>query len=179
MKDLSSNVSILERRFAALERNHRRWLACCSAIMVASLAAVLVAFAHPLEEPETVRASRFELVDKDGVVRGEWNVGERGEPSFRLLDAASQSRYEVMLKQRDQVVVRMRDDKDHARLSWILDRGTPHMLMTDVDQKPRVQMAVALSGAPSLVFIHKDGQMSAGVGIHADGEPWSKPAGGK
>jgi hypothetical protein len=38
-----------------------------------------------------------------------------------------------------------------------------------------LQMAVAESGAPSLVCFGKDGLPQAGLGVHPDGRPWHKP----
>lgn len=164
-----------ERRLAALERRQRR-LEAVGATLLILLASALLGFTCAQDaKPEEVQARSFRLVDGTGKVRGEWTLREDGNPSFALLDADQRKRYEIVLKGDEQLFVRMRDRKDVARITHIVDGDHAHLLLTDRHQKPRVQMAVARSGAPSLVFIHKDGQMPAGLGIHANGEAWRKP----
>ncbi|TAJ15053.1 MAG: hypothetical protein EPO68_12560 [Planctomycetota bacterium] len=58
---------------------------------VALGATLLASMASP--DPVTVRASRFEMLDADGRVRGYWRMTDDGSPAFSLYDADGSARF--------------------------------------------------------------------------------------
>jgi len=169
----SRDFASLRVRIEALERQNRRLASRIASVLGLLSVSVFLACAVQSERSSVSKASAFQLVDEDGKVRGEWKLTDEGDPSFTLLDDEKRKRYEILLKRDEAVFVRMRDRNDLTRITQIVDETNhPHILLTDVSQKLRLQMAVAGSGAPSLVFFHADGQAPAGIGIHADGRPW-------
>jgi len=172
-----TDLAILHQRIDTLERRNRatelRYAAgACLALLVAFLACASQG------EGSLVQSARaFQLLDAAGEVRGEWRITDEGDPSFALLDDEQRKRFEVLLKRNEAVHLRMRDRDDQVRISQIVDGAShPHILLTDATQKLRVQMAIAGSGAPSMVFFDAEGESTAGVGIHADGRAWLRPA---
>jgi hypothetical protein len=78
----------LESRIETLEKRTRLLL---GALLVTMSLAMLGAAPSVDSENRTVRASRFELVDTEGRVRGELSFRE-GSPVFLLLDESGQDR---------------------------------------------------------------------------------------
>lgn len=78
----------LESRIETLEKRTRLLL---GALLVTTSLALLGAAPSTEGELETLRAARFELVDKAGRVRGELSLRE-GAPVFSLLDETGQDR---------------------------------------------------------------------------------------
>jgi hypothetical protein len=121
---------------------------------------------------ETLRAKGFVLVDDAGKPRAELAM-VKGHPSLALLDVDGTRRAHLSLLDGTQPSLMITDDKGANRISFMVDAmGHPHLLMADPGQKPRVHMAVSERGAGSLMFIHLDGTMPAGIGLHADGRAW-------
>lgn len=165
--DLASRVHVLERSL-------RRARIAGALGGAALLAAVLVAAGFgPTREPVT--ATEFRLVDEAGTLRGSFALDDGTHPTLSILDDKGRKRWQVLLKD-EEVYTYMRDSEGHGRITHAIDRANhPHFLMHDKGNKPRIHAAVADSGAPSLLFIHLDGTMPAGMGVHADGRAWSLP----
>ncbi|MCA8969450.1 MAG: hypothetical protein KDC95_06690 [Planctomycetes bacterium] len=181
---MQTEIARLRARLDTVERSARVYRTLSLASFVIVLMAFTIAAARqdePLTDatksrPETVRAGCFELVDGAGVKRGAWTIDDKNSTSFALFDSKGQKRFEAALKGDKEVYVFLRDNSGRGRITHVVDTGDhPHLLVHDRGNKPRVQLAVADSGAPSLIFIDDDGHQSAGVGIHADGEPWALP----
>jgi len=167
--------SDLALRVRALERSLRRARAGLLAVG-AGLLALTLAAAHPRRRAEPLTATEFRLVDEKGELRGSFGLEGGQHPTLVLLDAEGRKRWQALLKD-DEVYTYLRDANGHGRITHAVDKGThPHFLMHDKGNKPRLHAAIADSGAPSLVFIHVDGTMPAGLGVHADGRPWALPA---
>ena len=199
MNDTARLDSLL-LRVDRLERQNRRLRRTMTAALGALLVVPLAAFAvRAPQQPGPVKASRFELVDQNGKVRGELGFSEKlqpqlllkdgvekevaqlgvddyGSPQFLLMDSKYIKRVKLAINKDTETLAILADKNGYSRISMAVDGGEhPHFLMHDKGQKPRIQMAVADSGAPSLVFIHVDGMMSAGLGIHENGRPWVRP----
>jgi hypothetical protein len=159
-------------RIERLERQCRRLRSWATIVLGLLAAWVGLAAARQEVERPVHEARAFRLIDENDQVRGEWKLTDEGDPSFVLLDGNGYKRYEALLKG-ETVFVRMRDRNDRSRITQIVDDNDhPHILLTDVTQKLRMQMAIAASGAPSLVFFDAGGEAPAGIGIHPDGRPW-------
>jgi hypothetical protein len=162
-------------RVLALERSVRRTRALLAVAGVALLAVTLLA-ARPGPSRDPISATEFRLVDGKGELRGTFALDDGEHPTLMLLDRQGRKRWQALLKD-DEVYTYMRDAEGHGRITHAIDRARhPHFLMHDKGNKPRLHAAVADSGAPSVLFIHVDGTMPAGMGVHADGRGWSLPA---
>lgn len=164
----------LAHRVCALERSLRRARLACLAGGASLLAVALIA-ARPHPGADPVTASEFRLVDAKGDLRGTFALEGGEHPTLAILDPEGRKRWQVLLKD-NEVYSYMRDGEGHGRITHAIDRANhPHFLVHDKGNKPRIHMAVADSGAPSLIFIHQDGTMPSGLGVHADGRPWVLP----
>jgi len=86
----------LERRIERLEAANKRLKFALTVILVVAGTVALTAALSA--KPETVRASRFELVDGDGNVLGAWYVdGPRGS-QLDLRDSKGKNRVELWAK---------------------------------------------------------------------------------
>ncbi len=165
--------SELAVRLSVIERSLRGAHTCLALGAVCMVAALLVA-ARPAQA-DAVTATAFRLVDDKGNLRGSFLLEDNERPSLAILDSEGRKRWQVLLKD-EEVFTYLRDREGHGRITHAVDRANhPHILVHDKGNKPRIHMAVADSGAPSLIFIHQDGTMPAGVGVHADGRGWLLP----
>ncbi len=173
---MSQELAFLQKRIRSLEIRARRSRFVLLSLFAFLSLSLLISWQESKPAPKRMRASSFELVDAKGRVRGKWSFEKNRDPSFVLLDAKGRKRFEATLVDDDEVYLKMRDRKGHGRLTEVVDRaGNPQILLHDPGNKPRLQMAVAPTGASSLIFITADGEMPAGIGAHADGEPWLLP----
>ncbi len=164
------SVAVLSRRVAQLERRGRRTtLALVGMLGLGALGATVVA-----PRVEVVQAERFEVVDQEGEVRGSFGVDDVGSPRLSMKDAAGKERVAAYLKGQETYLV-LRDAKGLTRIGLSIDSGPhPHVVLTDKDQKPRAHLVLGDSGHGSLIFVHEDGRMPAGLGADRDGKPWLK-----
>lgn len=170
-------MTSIDLRLAALERAQRRSRLLVTGLCLALASLVTLGAGRP-SAADPVRASAFELVDEKGVVRGSFMLEDKQHPSLAILDAQGRKRWQILLKD-DELFSYMRDNEGRGRITHAIDRANhPHFLLHDKGNKPRIHAAIADSGAPSMMFIHQDGTMPAGLGIHADGRGWMRPEGG-
>ncbi|MEZ5965818.1 MAG: hypothetical protein R3F56_18425 [Planctomycetota bacterium] len=168
----------LALRVQVLERSLRRTRSLLL-LGVGAVAGLTLLAARPLQPAaEPVTATEFRLVDSKGNLRGSFCLLDDQHPSLALLDGEGHKRWEALVKN-GEVYTYLRDNQGHGRITQAVDVGDhPHFLMHDKGNKPRLHAAIADSGAPSLIFIHADGTMPAGLGVHADGRGWVLPAAG-
>jgi len=102
----------LEGRIQALERRTRLLL---GVLLVTATLALLGAAPSAGPEDETLRATRFELVDTQGRVRGELSIRD-GTPVFSLLDEAGRDRLSLH-HDAGGAALFIRDDEGVIRLS--------------------------------------------------------------
>jgi hypothetical protein len=163
-------------RLDRLERRCRRLRGAMLAVLGLGIAVPLLAWRST--DPKVVQAERFELVNADGKLLAEWKIDQSGLPFFELRDANEKPRFRMKIgRGGTEPIFSMHDAEGMQRSSFAIDGpGNPHLVLQDNGQKPRLHMAVSSAGAPSLVFIHADGTMPAGLGIHANGKRWELPA---
>ncbi|MCC6673202.1 MAG: hypothetical protein IT458_19205 [Planctomycetes bacterium] len=126
---------------------------------------------------DVIRSRRFELLDGDGKVRARLGPGERGETELVVLDPTGRVRTRMGLNAQQESVLSLHDAEGKTRLALVIDEGSStQLLLLDPGQKPRLHLAVSQRGAPGILFVHSDGTMPAGLGVHADGRAWALPA---
>ena len=167
--DLEERVRLLERRSL---RQSRALLATTCAAVAILLAAAKDAPRDPAG-PDLVTAKAFQLVGGKDTVLGHFAIDRHGHPELELRDRAGKPRIRLRIDRGREPIVSVHDDKGTPRATLAVDEvGNPHVILSDKGRKPRWHAAVSPRGAPSLVFVHVDGRMPAGIGIHADGKPW-------
>ena len=124
-----------------------------------------------------LRARSFVLVNPKGNERATLSTDKNGAPRFVLRDEADKKRIEIGVRNGEPILVAC-DATEHHRIGIGVDGGdNPHLILNDPNQKPRLQLSVNAFGAPAILMTHEDGTHPAGLGIHADGRPWLRPAG--
>ena len=122
------------------------------------------------------RAPAFVLVDAKGGERATLRLAKDDSPRLCFLDGNGKTRIEIGLKGTEPVVI-LKDGNEQHRAGIAIDTSNqPHLILSDEKQKPRLHLSVSKEGAPALLMIHADGNQAAGLGIHADGRPWLRPA---
>lgn len=162
----------------ALETSARRQRRVAIGATVVLGGALLLSFrAQDRAEPAAEsRARHFVLVDAKGNERATLSTDKNGAPRFVLRDEAGKKRIEIGVRNGEPIVVAC-DGQERHRIGIAVDGGdNPHLVLNDSGQKPRLQLAVNAFGAPALLMTHEDGTHPAGLGIHADGRPWLRPA---
>ncbi len=146
--------------------------------LILSLAVTITAlqmFGHDAGSGNSVvKAQGFVLEDEQGKPRSSWIMDKKG-PRLQFFAEDGKKRMSLYLMEdgKNGPIFSVYDDSEMLRAAMTVDiSGNPHFLLSDPGQKPRLHMAVSRTGAPSMVLIHKDGQMPAGIGVHANGQPW-------
>lgn len=141
----------LEARVHALEWRTRLLL---GALLVTMSLSLLGAAPSANPEDTTVRATRFELVDADGRVRGELALRD-GAPVLSLLDEAGQDRLTLNHDAGGSALL-IRDDRDVIRLGAAhFAHGGGGFALHGVDSKGAAVLYYDESG--SLAFYDVDG----------------------
>lgn len=100
--------------------------------------------------PESIRAEKFELVDKTGTRRAVLALEPNGEPALKLYDATGSLR----------VALSLRPD------------GGPHLLLWDGRTAvPRFGLALLPNGSPSAELADRNGVLRVVFGLGTNGEP--------
>lgn len=166
----------LEERLRLLERRSLRQSRMLLAITCGAVGILLAAAGYGCRDTasaDVVTAKAFRLVGEKDAVLGRFEIDRHGGPEFELRDRAGKTRIRLRIDRGAEPIISVHDDKGTPRATVAVDgAGNPHVILNDKGRKPRWHAAVSPRGAPSLVFIHLDGRMPAGIGIHADGKPW-------
>ena len=175
---LSDSIHEVAARVRALEATLRRQRCAAIGAAVVFGATLLLAFRAQdrAESVAELRARQFVLTDLKGAERATLSTDKNGAPRFVLRDEAGKKRIEIGVRNGDPIVV-VCDGAEHHRVGIGVDGGdNPHLILNDSGQKPRLQLTVNGLGAPAILMTHEDGTHPAGLGIHADGKPWLRPA---
>lgn len=130
------------------------------AVMAGIISGVVVNRFFPMEESavtqppphslESIRAEKFELVDKTGTRRAVLALEPNGEPGLKLYDATGSLR----------VALSLRPD------------GGPHLLLWDGRTAvPRFGLALLPNGSPSAELADRNGVLRVVFGLGTNGEP--------
>lgn len=126
---------------------------------------------------DRVRSRVVEIVDAAGKTRLRLGIDDKGSPELRMLDSEGRTRLRAAVHGDREPVVLLIDEHGDNRVSAVVDRdGNPIVLLAMPGGKPVAQLSVSATGAPSLVFTHASGAVNAGIGQHADGTGWLRPA---
>jgi hypothetical protein len=174
------NLQTVLQRLECLERANRRWRTIGTMLVAVALCSSLIAWMaqdpQPGAKKPRLEADCFALVDDQGKTRAEFKLQADGSPGLFLHNSEGKTRIKVAINKDQESLLILADHEGNTRLGMASDSsGVPHLILSDKFQKPRAHMAVSQRGAPGLLFIHEDGEMPAGIGIHADGKPWLRP----
>ncbi|MGA1522659.1 MAG: hypothetical protein ACO4CZ_01695 [Planctomycetota bacterium] len=162
----------LEHRLDVLEAENRRLRRCTGVLWVAVLLLPLLGAARVLHHPTEVRAERFVLTDAKGVERGVFELKDDATPQLVMRDQDGEDR--LLLAVDPQTAYLLLKDQDlNKRLGLAVDQS-PHVLLHDEFQRPRIHLSVGTGGA-SNILLHNGERFSLGMGIDKRGEIWRKP----
>lgn len=176
-QDLVREVEgILSRRMEHLERENsklKKLIALVSAGVGVALALcfglLMVGFRGV---GETVEASRFSLRDEAGLVRGMFELDEKGTPQIVLRDRDGRERAKLALIADGSPGLTLADREGRSRVVLgVLPDQTANLAFADAGGKTRSVLGLAPNGSSTLVFADRAGETRVGVGVDATGQP--------
>lgn len=113
-------------------------------------------------------ATSLTLFDSNGQPRSVFAVGPDGRPGVRLQNAAGEARLAARVSGEDTLLIVGDDRETHGVFASA--SGVPVLSFAD-GQRGRVQLQLAPSGSPSLIFSGRDGQRSASMTVDDNDTP--------
>ena len=128
---------------------------------------------HAASADQVVRARKFELVDREGRVRGVLGDLGFGSVGMSLRDGEGILRVGLSVVPDGRAVVSFfhKDGKPRAALG-VGPNGSPAMLLTRGDGKRQIELAYAADGGARLRMVATKGQAGAALGMFPDGSPY-------
>lgn len=181
--DVTARLQAMEDRLRArisrLERDRRRsgWMTGALLVGLAGSLALSGAIifdpslVHGLTRTESeVRAQRFMLEDRDGNLRGAWQLAEDGAVRLSIHDAAGQGRLNLSVLKDGAPGISFVDADDRRRVVvGLLPDQTSTIVFADAGGVPRAVLGVSEEGSASLLFADGDGVSRVSLGLDASG----------
>ncbi len=166
-------------RIARLEREvrRRRWL---TGVLVVGLAASLALSGAIIFDPalvrgltevgSEVRAHRYVLEDRDGNMRGLWQLDDEGAVRLSIHDAGGAARLNLSVLGDGAPGIAFADQSDRRRVViGLLPDQTSTLVFADDGGVPRAVLGVSSMGSANLLFADRNGNSRVSLGLDASG----------